>query len=74
MRVSTTDPITLHDVPDPESHPFVIEGQGDDAIKIYFENEENRQAYLEIAVEHPGEDFEHNLDNPAPMSAEKAKH
>lgn len=65
MRISTTDPITLHDVPHPEQHPFIVEGSGANALKIYFESEENKRAYLEIAVEHPGEDFETNLDNPA---------
>ena len=64
MKISTTDPISMNDVPDPEDHPFVIEGSGDNAIKIYFENEENKQAYMDIAIEHPGEDFSTNLDNP----------
>lgn len=64
MRVSTTDPITLHDVPDPENHPFLVEGEGENALKIYFETEETRHEYEDIAVEHPGEDFETNLDNP----------
>ncbi len=64
MRVSTTDPITLHDVPNPESHPYVIEGEGDSAIKIYFESEETKNEYLNIAVEHPGKDFQTNLNNP----------
>jgi len=64
MRVSTTDPITLHDVPNPEKHPFIIEGNGDNALKIFFENEENKKIYKEIAVEHPGNDFKTNLDNP----------
>ncbi|MDH4189781.1 MAG: hypothetical protein OEW21_06210 [Betaproteobacteria bacterium] len=64
MRISTTDPITLKDIPDPEGHPFVVEGQGEAALKIYFENDESRQAYLDISVEHPGKDFTYNLDNP----------
>ncbi len=64
MRVSTTDPITLCDIPDPEGHPFVIEGEGDTAIKIYFESEDTKREYLEIQVEHPGKDFETNLSNP----------
>jgi len=64
MRVSTTDPITLRDVPNPEEHPFVIEGEGDTAIKIYFESEDTKREYLDIQVEHPGEDFETNLNNP----------
>ena len=64
MIVSTTDPISLVDVPNPEAHPFVVEGEGENALKIYFENEENKNTYLGIDVEHPGEDFETNLDNP----------
>lgn len=70
MRISTTDPISLNDVPNPEGHPFVVEGEGDTALKIYFESEENKQAYLDIAVEHPGEDFTTNLDNPQPMAGD----
>jgi hypothetical protein len=64
MRVSTTDPITLKDVVPAEGQPFVVEGTGENALKIYFESEENKQAYLGIAVEHPGEDFTTNLNNP----------
>ena len=63
MIVSTTDPISLVDVPNPEVHPFVVEGEGDNALKIYFENEENKNTYLGIEVEHPGEDIETSLDN-----------
>jgi hypothetical protein len=67
MIVSTTDPISLVDVPNPEAHPFVVEGEGDNALKIYFENEENKNTYLGIylgiEVEHPGKDSETNLDN-----------
>lgn len=64
MRTSTTDPITLNDVPNPEKHPFVVEGTGENALKIYFESEETRKQYLGISVEHPGEDFQTNLNNP----------
>lgn len=48
---TTTDPISLHDVPHPEQHPCVFEGDGDNGIEIYFENEENRQAYLAMSLE-----------------------
>jgi hypothetical protein len=48
---TTTDPITWHDVPDPESHPCVYEGDGTSGITVYFESEETRQAYLEIELE-----------------------
>ena len=63
MIVSTTDPITLVDVQNPESHPFVIEGDGDNMLKIYFDNEENRLAYLGSPTACPEEGFEINLDN-----------
>ena len=64
MRTSTTDPITLNDIHDPEGHPFVIEGSGEAALKIYFESEDTKREYLGISVEHPGEDFKYNLNNP----------
>jgi len=73
MMISTTDPITLRDIKDPETHPFVIEGTGDNALKIFFESEETRKAYLDIEVEHPGEDFTTNLDNPQPMAGDRPK-
>lgn len=47
---TTTDPITLHDVPHPESHPCVREGEGGNILEIYFENEENKQAYLAMEL------------------------
>ena len=39
---TTTDPITLRDVPDPESHPCMYEGDGDNGIEIFFESEQSR--------------------------------
>ena len=48
---TTTDPISLHDVPNSEQHPCLFEGDGDNGIEIYFENEENRQTYLNMEVE-----------------------
>lgn len=48
---TTTDPISLREVPDPESHPCVYDGDGDNGLEIYFENEENRRIYLETKVE-----------------------
>jgi hypothetical protein len=50
MRVTTLDPITLEDVTDLEFAPFLIEGEGEHAIKIYFQTEENRRSYLEMEV------------------------
>lgn len=70
MRIERTDPIDGNTIKNPEAYPYVIEGQGDGALKIYFENEENRSAYLGIETEHPGKDFTTNLDNPQPLGKE----
>lgn len=43
---STTNPISLHDVTDPEHHPYIYDGDGNNGIEIYFEIEESRQTYL----------------------------
>jgi hypothetical protein len=48
MRVTTRDPMSGNDVPDPAGAPFVMEGLGEGALKICFESEENRRAYLAI--------------------------
>jgi hypothetical protein len=48
MITTTVDPISMNEASDLENAPFVIEGEGDHAIKIYFESERNRQEYLEI--------------------------
>ena len=50
MNIHTLDPITLNDVTDLENAPFVIEGEGKGAIKIYFESEENKGEYLDIPM------------------------
>ena len=69
MIITTTDPMTGEDLVHPETKPFVIEGKGHLAVKIYFESEESRRAYLDIEVQHPGNDFIVNLDNPEPNMA-----
>ena len=53
MIITTTDPITGEEIGNPEFKPFVIEGTGHLAIKIYFESEETRRQYLDIAGEEP---------------------
>ena len=50
MRISTLDPMTLNDVVNTETAPYVIEGKGDQAIKIYFETEENKQDYMSMEM------------------------
>lgn len=54
MRIQTTDPISGKDVADTEHAPFVLEGSGEDALKIYFDSPDNRQAYLEIETRQLG--------------------
>ncbi len=51
-------------MPDPAHQPFVVEGEGDSVLKIHFETEEAKQAYMVLKVEHPGDDFKVNLNNP----------
>jgi hypothetical protein len=50
MRVTTLDPISLEDVTDLDHAPYVIEGEGESAIRIYFCSEENRREYLEMEM------------------------
>jgi len=45
---STIDPISARDVSNPEQHPCVSEGDGDYGFEVYFESEENRQAFLDL--------------------------
>jgi len=48
---TTTDPITLHEVDNPEVHPCLYEGDGENGLEIYFESEANRRAYLAMELE-----------------------
>lgn len=56
MITSTIDPISTNDVTDLENAPYVIEGKGDNTLKIYFESEENKREYLDIPV-HESDDM-----------------
>ena len=48
---TTTDPISLRDVPDPDRHPYLYEWDGFTSLEIYFETELNRQIYLDMQME-----------------------
>lgn len=64
-RIWTQDPISGNDVKNLESAPFVIDknaSEGD--LKIYFENEANRDAYLRQNVEKSGKDMTHQIGDP----------
>lgn len=46
MIITTTDPVTGEHLHNLESKPFVVEGHGRLAVKIYFESEQTRLTYL----------------------------
>lgn len=50
MRITTTDPMTGNDVTDLANAPFLIEGEGAQGLKIYFESEVSKQEYLEFTA------------------------
>ncbi len=53
MIVTTIDPVTGNKVTDLEHHPFVVEGGGVAALKIYFESEDTRRTYLMAQPDDP---------------------
>ena len=46
MRISTLDPISMNRVTNTAQAPYVIEGQGPDALKMYFECEANKTVWI----------------------------
>ena len=50
MITTTLDPISLNDVTDIENAPCVVEGEGQNTLKIYFASEENKREYLNTPV------------------------
>lgn len=62
--VSRTDPISLKDLGNSEGLPYLVDQDTENRITIYFESEANRDAFLDIPVEHPISELSVNLDNP----------
>jgi hypothetical protein len=56
MITTTLDPISMKDVTDLDNAPYVIEGEGSSALKIFFESEANKREYLDIPM-HGSEDM-----------------
>ena len=48
---STLDPISLHEVHNPDSHPCLYEGDGINGVEVYFENEVNKKLYMDMDLE-----------------------
>ncbi len=57
MQTWTTDPISGRDVTNLATAPFVIEGRGRQALKIYFESEANKAEYEGFELEYADEDL-----------------
>ncbi len=51
MLVSTLDPISMNHVADIDTAPYVIDGDGPHALKIYFENEMNKAKYINMPLQ-----------------------
>ena len=49
---STMDPISWHDVTNLDTAPCLYEGDGENGIEIYFENEEDREIYRSLGQDH----------------------
>ena len=49
FRISTTDPITGHDIEDVTGHPSLVDGD----LTVYFDTEETRKAFLNMPLNHP---------------------
>lgn len=64
MQTWTTDPISGRDVTNLATAPFVIEGRGRRALKIYFESEANKAEYEGFEFEYADEDLSLTLDEP----------
>lgn len=62
--ISHTDPISLKDILDVEGLPRVVDEGPETTLTIYFESQANRQAFLDIPIEHPLSELAVNLDNP----------
>ncbi len=50
MITTTLDPISLNDVTDIENAPYLVEGEGQNALKIYFESEQDKVEYVNTPV------------------------
>ena len=46
MIVMVTDPISNIMVTNPKDRPFIIQGEGRNSTKIYFESQANKERYL----------------------------
>lgn len=50
---TTTDPMTAREVPSPEKHPHLFEGDAQNGLDISFESEQSRQDYIDLKPHDP---------------------
>lgn len=50
---TTRDPMTAHEVPSPDQHPRLFEGDTENGLEIYFESEQSRQDYIDLKPHDP---------------------
>jgi len=62
-REERTDPITGNTIDNTEGHPWLQEGDPDNGLTIYFENENSMNEYIAIKKERPEQDLRKTLSN-----------
>ena len=45
--------MTLKDVPSPDKHPSLLEGDNENGLQISFQSEETRKEYLDLKPHNP---------------------
>ncbi|MCH7881427.1 MAG: hypothetical protein IIB69_07610 [Proteobacteria bacterium] len=63
-RIETTDPITGKTLDQLMDMPYVIEGNDEDSLIIYFESKQNRDLYLEDPSGHKLEHYREHTGKP----------
>ena len=48
-RISTTDPMTGHDIENATTHPSLVDGD----LTVYFDTEATRKAFIDMPLNHP---------------------
>lgn len=60
----TTDPISGNDIENAHDYPSYTDKGNETELTVYFENEQNKQAFLDIPLKPPIGNLNINFDNP----------
>lgn len=63
-KIEATDPITQVKLDHLTDKPYAIEDDKDDSLIIYFENEENKQLFLNDSESYQLSHYKHHLSSP----------